>query len=185
MEAYFYKSHMETQRISKLFRSRPRPVPFDFFHLPIATYDLRLFPCCSMPPTFLILPFLNGQLKAGGINSFPEDRNRGYFLLEENKIIYGKAIIFFFCVFERNYFSGKFMSPSLGNPAPYPSPSVPELNNTTRFNQYRARIPSPFIRVVFIEENKAFPGFSLFMVRFKNTSHRPLNHLWNPIAIYS
>jgi hypothetical protein len=133
-------------------------VPFDFFHLPIATYDLRLFPCCSMPPTFLILHFLNGQLKAGGINSFQEDRNRGYFLLEDNKIIYDKAIIFFFCVFERNYFSGKFMSPSLGNPAPYPSTSAPELNNTTRFNQYRSRIPSPFIRVVFIEENKTFPG---------------------------
>ena len=68
---------------------------------------------------------------------------RDIFFSEGDRIIQGKVFKFLLRIFKRENYLNKFIRRSLGIPAPYPSTSVPELNDTTRLNQYRARIPSP------------------------------------------
>ncbi len=71
--------------------------------------------------------------------------------------------------------------PSPGNPDPYPSTSVSELNDTAWFNQYRPRVLSSFMKVVLIEQNEAFSRFSFLKVWSNHVSHRPLIPLLIPI----
>jgi len=83
------------------------------------------------------------------------------FFSESGKIIQDKIFELCLRISERENLPQKFIGSCLGYSYPYPSTSVPKLNDAARFNQNRPRAWQPFVMAVLIEQGEVFPS-SLF-----------------------
>jgi len=79
------------------------------------------------------------------------------FFSESGKIIQDKIFELCLRISERENLPQKFIGSSLGYSYPYPSTSVPKLNDAARFNQNRPRVWQPFVMAVLIEQGEVLP----------------------------
>lgn len=93
------------------------------------------------------------------------------FFSESGKIIQDKIFELCLRISERENLPQKFIGSCLGYSYPYPSTSVPKLNDAARFNQNRPRVWQPFVMAVLIEQGEVFPRFPFLKAWPNNLSY--------------